>query len=166
MTLLRLLPLLVLGGAACSGPRPDRVPPEQRYGAELPDDPDVETLRIVPPDSLQEYLTAPAYIEAIIVRPAPFLTPADTVEGVPLEVLIKGTLPDACAELSNVTQARAARYVDLTLTMRRPRGAFCAAVVRPYRFFITLDGRFRPGAHVLTVNGTQRPFEIDAPDLP
>ena len=81
----------------------------------------------------------------------------------PVEVLIKGALPDACAELHRVTQQRTARLIDIQLTMRRPQGAVCATVVRPYRFYVLLDGLYEPGPYTLSVNGVVKPFEILAP---
>lgn len=160
---LALAPLLFsLALAACSGMRRD-TPPEERFGVR-PDslDDGSERLEVTPPDSARDYFYAPAILESIVVRPAPF-PDADTLETVPVEVLIKGALPDACTELHRVTQERIARLVRVELTMRRPRGAVCATVVRPYRFYLLLDDRYAPGAYSLTVNGTAKPFEIQAP---
>ena len=78
----------------------------------------------------------------------------------PVEVLIKGALPDACAALDEAEQARVVNLIDVTLTMRRPRGALCAQVVRPFRFYLPLDGTFPPGSYTLKVNGAAYPFRI------
>ena len=85
------------------------------------------------------------------------LAPGDSTA---VEILVKGALPDACAELSAVTQVRRARYITVTLDMRTPAGRVCAAVARPYRFYLPLDGRFATGSYVLTLNGAVHPFQI------
>ena len=87
-------------------------------------------------------------------------SPTNGADSARVDVLIRGSFPDACYELSGVTQSRVARLIDVTLTVRRPQGAFCATVVRPYRFYLELDGRFAPGPYTLTVNGTVAPFEV------
>lgn len=121
-------------------------------------------IEIAAADSLRDYFYAPAILETIVVRPAPYRgTEADS-SGVPVEVLIKGALPDACAELHRVSQVRAARLISIDLTMRRLRSDVCATVVRPYRFYVLLDGLYGPGAYSLSVNGTVKPFEIRAPE--
>lgn len=149
--------------AACTGSRPEPTL-EERFGS-APDSlgDGSERLEIVAADSARAYFYAPAILESIVVRSAR-MTVADTARGVPVEVLIKGALPDACAELHRVTQQRTAHLVDVTLTMRRPQGAVCATVVRPYRFYVLLDGTYTPGPYTLTVNGTVKPFEILAPE--
>ncbi len=162
----RSLPLIAFAGvllAACSGMRRD-VPLEERFGVR-PDslDDGSERMDVTAPDSARDYFYAPAILETVVVRTGPFDVAADTSGGVPVEVLIKGALPDACSELHRVTQERVARLVDIQLTMRRPQGAVCATVVRPYRFYVLLDGLYEPGAYALQVNGTSKPFEVHAP---
>ncbi len=148
--------------AACSASR-TAPPPEERFGAQPDSLSDgSERIDISEADSARAYFYAPAILETIVVRPAP--AGGDSSRAVPVEVLIKGALPDACAELHRVTQQRTVRLVDIQLTMRRPQGAVCATVVRPYRFYVLLDGVYEPGPYTLTVNGVVKPFEILAPD--
>ena len=133
-----------------------------RYADEGPDG--RPTLVIAPPDSAETYFTYPATYDTVHVRPAPFgaLAPAATPE-TQVELLIKGAFPDACAELHDVAQERAGHLIDVRLEMRKPEGAVCAAVRRPYRFYLMLDGIYEPGHYTLTLNGKQHPFQIRAP---
>ena len=36
--------------------------------------------------------------------------------------------------------------------MRRPNGTVCASVMRPYRFYVLLEGNFDDGNYALKVN--------------
>ncbi len=152
------MPLAAFVLAACGG---SRAPLEERFGVR-PDslDDGSERIDVVARDSGRVYFYAPAILESISVRAAPM--PGDSAVAVPVEVLIKGALPDACAQLDRVTQRRVARLIDLDVTMRRPQGAVCATVVRPYRFYVLLDGVYEPGPYTLQVNGVVKPFEIRA----
>ena len=155
--------LLVLGAlaaglalAACGGPRQTA---DRRYGHRAagwgPDG--RETLLIVPADSASVFVY-PAVVDSVAVRPAQRSVAAG--EAVPVEVLVKGALPDACSALNAVTQTRTGHFVTMALTMRQPRGAVCAQVVRPFRFYVRLDSLFEPGSYTLTLNGRVTPFQI------
>lgn len=158
---------LVLGMAACSGPRPGEQPPDERFGhryeGEGPDG--RRTLTLAPPDSATPYFFYPAPFDTAVVRAAAF-SPELPVEGqaVPVEVLVKGAFPDACSVLHGVQQERTGHLIDLTLEMRKPEGAICASVRRPYRFYVALDGMYGVGHYTLTLNGRAVPFEIRAPE--
>ena len=52
--------------------------------------------------------------------------------------------------------------MEITLDTRRPRGALCAAVMRPYRFYLTLEGTYAAGPWTLKLNGAAYPFEVKA----
>jgi len=154
---------LLLGGvllaAGCSRTRDATRADDQyghRYEGVAPDG--RETVLLAPADTAGEFLVVPAVLDSVAVRPA--RRAALPGEAVPVEVLVKGALPDACSELDEATQTRAANLVDVTLTMRRPRGVLCAQVVRPFRFYLPLDGTFPPGAYTLKVNGAAYPFRI------
>jgi hypothetical protein len=156
------LAALVAAGAlaGCSRTRDAAVPADDQYGHRYegvaPDG--RETVLLAPSDTAEAYLVTPAVLDSVAVRPARReVLPS---EAVPVEVLIKGALPDACSVLDDATQTRAANLIDVTLTMRRPRGAVCAQVVRPFRFYLPLDGLFPPGAYTLKVNGAAYPFRI------
>jgi hypothetical protein len=158
----RLLPataLALLALAGCSRSR-DAARPDDTYGHRYegvaPDG--RETVLLAPTDSAGAYVVTPAVLDSVAVRPA--RREALPGEAVPVEVLVKGALPDACSALDEAVQTRAAHLIDVTLTMRRPRGTVCAQVVRPFRFYLPLDGSFPPGSYTLKVNGTAYPFRI------
>lgn len=157
------LPLLALATAlavaGCARSREAARADDQyghRYEGVAPDG--RETVLLTPADTAEAYIVTPAVLDSVAVRPAQRVAPPG--EAVPVEVLVKGALPDACSALDEATQTRAMNLVDVTLTMRRPRGAVCAQVVRPFRFYLPLDSTFPPGAYTLKVNGTAYPFRI------
>jgi hypothetical protein len=149
---------LVAATAACGGTRPR--PPDGQYGHRYdgvaPDG--RETVLLAPADSTAEVIALPAILDSVVVRPAVAAAPPGAA--VPVEVLVKGTLPDACTALDEATQARAGHLITVTLTMRQPRGALCAQVVRPFRFYLPLEGTYAPGHYTLRLNGVAYPFRI------
>ena len=156
-----LLPLvLMVGLAACAGSGDDSVSPDEQFGHRYegiaPDG--RETVLIEPADSSAVYIELPVFLDSVHVRSAH--REALPGEAVPVEVLIKGALPDACSELNEATQERMEHFVEVTLTVRRPRGAICTEVVRPFRFYLPLDGTFAPGSYSLRINGAAHPFRI------
>ena len=162
-----VLAALVLVG--CVASREAEVLPDQRFGHRPADGADGRDLVVlVPPDSSQEYFFYPALFDTLHVRPASLeaaagAAAAAAAEAVPVEVLVKGSFPDACMELHAVEQERIGHLVNVELLMRRPRGSVCASVVRPYRFYFLLDGAYAPGAYTLKLNGTVKPFVVAAP---
>ncbi len=159
MRLLILIgPLVSL--AACAGSGGKTVSPDEQFGHRYegiaPDG--RETVLIEPGDSAESYIELPVVFDSVHVRPA--RREALAGEAVPVEVLIKGALPDACSELNQPTQQRIEHLVDVALSVRRPRGGICAEVVRPFRFYLPLDGTFTAGAYSLRINGVVYPFRI------
>ena len=157
---LPLLWSLVVCLAACAGSGDDSVSPDEQFGHRYegiaPDG--RETVLIQPADSLEAYIELPVALDSVHVRPA--RSEARPGEAVPVEVLIKGALPDACSELNEASQVRIEHLINVTLTVRRPRGAVCTEVVRPFRFYLPLDGTFTPGAYSLQINEAVHPFRI------
>lgn len=153
-----------LGG--CMATAPGDVDPDAQFGHRVDGTTDDgrTTIAINPPDASITYRYFPATFESVIVRPAP-PSAAGNGPGVPVEVLIKGSFPDACAELHDVSQVRRGRMVEVTLQMRRATGSVCAAVLRPYRFYLQLEGTYEPGAYTMTLNSKPHSFEIQAPPL-
>lgn len=151
---------------SCAGSKEVEVSPDEQYGhrfeGEGPEG--RRTVDVTPAEGADEYFYSPAVIDTVHVRPAPFTS--DQAEGgqVPVEVLVKGSLPDACTELHEVDQTRSGHIVDLRVEMRRPRRAVCATVVRPYRFYVKLDGLYGPGSYTLKVNDRPYPFAVRNPD--
>ena len=152
---------IVLLLAGCTGPRAsvDEEPDRQfghRFEGEAPDG--RRTITIASPlggDVSHSYL--PASYESVTVRPAPLAAASDSVA---VEVLVKGALPDACIELSAFKQERAGNLINAALEMRRPEGAVCVSVSRPYRLYLMLDGVYAQGNYTLTLNGRAIPFEV------
>lgn len=152
---------LALGAAGCGLLGGGSPASEARFGhrpaASVTDD-GRETVLIAPPDASTAFLVFPAPVDSVSVRAEQPVVDAGAATAV--EVLVKGALPDACAELSDVRQSRSGAYVTVDLDMRTPRGRVCAAVARPYRFYLPLDGTFDAGSYVLTLNGATHPFQI------
>lgn len=140
--------LLGLALGACAG----------AGASDAPEDDGRETVLITAPGDSVRYLVYPAILDGVFVRPSQAAAAPGTE--VPVEVLLKGTLPDACSELNAATQSRAGNFVEVELTMRTPRGAVCAQVIRPFRFYLLLEGGFEPGHYTLTLNGAAHPFRI------
>ncbi len=155
-----VLAVVLVMAPACATLRSSEPATDDRFGSRIEGtDPDGrETIVISPPEQGREWAAYPATFESVTVRPEP-------VQGQPVavEILVKGAFPDACTELHAVTQERTGNIVDVTLDMRRERGAVCAAVLKPYRFYLMLDGRYAAGPYTLKLNGQAFPFEIRAP---
>jgi len=147
--------------AGCMATSPGDVDPDAQFGHRVDGTTDDgrTTITINPPDESVTYRYFPATYESVTVRPAP-VTTALVDTGVPVEVLVKGSFPDACAELHDVSQDRRGRLIDVNLQMRRATGSVCAAVLRPYRFYFQLEGMYEPGAYTMTLNGKAHSFEI------
>ena len=158
--------LLILGLglllAACVGARNTDVPPEQTYGhrADEEESGGRRTIDVTPPDSEEQYFYYPAVLDTIHVRPALFESELAANDQVPVDVLVKGSLPDACTELHDVKQERFGHIIQVRLETRRPQGAVCATVIRPFRFYFKLDGMYGPGSYNLKINGKNVPFSI------
>lgn len=152
-----VLALLILAG--CTTIRREEPAPETQFGhrEEVSDDGRVTTV-IAPADGSQVYRFRDASIEEVTVRPAP-----PSLQATPVEVLVKGAFPDSCTELHEAVQSRTAAIVSVKLTTRRPQGALCAAVIRPFRFYLLLEGSYEPGPYTLRLNGEAYPFEIRSP---
>ena len=152
-----VLSALALG--ACTGVAPD-ADPEDDFGNRIEDwaSDGRETLLLDVDGDTTRTLVYDAVIDSVAIRPSQGAARAG--DAVAVEVLIKGAIPDACSVLNTAEQSRAGRFVTVSLTMRQPIDVVCAQVVRPYRFYLILDGGFAPGSYTLTLNGTAYPFRI------
>lgn len=120
-------------------------------------------------ETRETVLISPAEAEAASfdVRPAVFDTAlirvvVPTGEAAIIEVALKGAFSDGCYELHELDQEPMRGGQRVSLRMRRPHDAICTQVMRPYRFFFTLDRRFDPGSYVLTMNDRTFPFHVTA----
>ena len=165
----RAVGVLILVGllAGCAGSRAaEEISPDEQFGHRYEDEaPDGRrTITITPPDSAVAYFYYPATFDTVVVRPAPFDLGAPAQgQTVDVEVLVKGAFPDACMELHEIEQERTGNIVNATLEMRRPQGAICASVRRPFRFYVMLNGRYSLGNYTLKLNNVPVSFQIRPP---
>lgn len=163
---IRALVLVALVIQGCIGAQRAQPPPDDQFGHRYGDDADGarRTIVIRPADSAQTYFYYPAPFDTVHVRPAPFREgmPPESQE-LPVEVLVKGSFPDSCTELQDLEQHRTGNIIEAHLRIRKPRGAICAAVVRPYRFYFMLTGEYRPGHYTLKLNDIYVPFQVTPP---
>ena len=163
-----ILPLLILISVleGCVGSRDVEVPPDEQFGhrfeSEGPEG--RRTFEITPADSSVSYFYYPAAVDTVHIRPAPFESQEVQSDTVPVEVLVKGALPDACSELHDVTQERYGHILEMRIVTRRPQGAVCASVLRPFRFYLRLDGLYGPGSYTLKLNNRAYTFSVRAPE--
>ena len=154
-----VLGVLALGACSGLGGSSDRNP-EDDFGHRFEDwaRDGRETLLLDVNGDTTRTLVFPAVIDSVAIRPSQVaVLPGNEAT---VEVLIKGAIPDACSVLNAAEQDRAGQFVTVTLTMRQPIDEVCAQVVRPFRFYLVLDGSFAPGSYTLTLNGRARPFRI------
>lgn len=157
-----LFVILCLAAAGCAGSRTlAETSPDERFGhryeGQAPDG--RRTVSIDPAAGDNQYAYYPATVETVVIRPAPI--PADDPEAATaVEALVKGAFPDGCLQLHSFVQERTGNIVEATLQMRRPQGAVCTSVFRPYRFYVTLEGQYAPGHYTLKLNGRAVPFEV------
>lgn len=151
---------LAVFSGGCLGARSIEKPPDEQFGhryeGKAADG--RETTIITPEEDEKSYIYVPAVYDTVHIRAASPET-ANAI-GVPVEILIKGGFPDACTELSSVSQERAGNLIRVELDMRRPQGVLCASVVRPYRFYLILDGQYEPGHYSLRINEKTHPMVI------
>ena len=114
------------------------------------------TIVITSVPNAADYVVAPAPFETVDVR-----TGAVSSDGAPIELLIKGAFPDSCTELHGTNQTRSGDELIVQLQARRPGNAMCATVMRPYRFYMTIEGAFTTGRYTLDLNGVRQVFEIN-----
>ncbi|HLE56255.1 MAG TPA: hypothetical protein VJB15_04165 [Rhodothermia bacterium] len=154
---LSILVSVLFAGCISSG-SPATGPSGSGSSFEDDDDDERETVLIEPKEQADiAYDVRPALFDTALIR-----AQDRTAAGALVEVLIKGYFPDGCSELNELNQEPARDGQTVSLTMRRPSDAICTQVVRPYRFFFTLDRRFELGRYVLSINGRPFSFEVSA----
>jgi hypothetical protein len=150
--------LTVLFAGCINSSSPATEPSGSGSSFEDDDDGERETVLIAPKEQADvAYDVRPALFDTALIR-----VQDRTATGALVEVLIKGYFPDGCSELNELNQEPAHDGQTVSLTMRRPSEAICTQVVRPYRFFFTLDRRFELGRYLLSINGRPFVFEVSA----
>lgn len=152
-----LVLVVAVGVAGCAGLRKTEKPPDDRFGHRFEGKASDgrETIVIQTPEEAVEYVYFAAPHDTVHVRQS-----GVAAEGAEVEVLIKGAFPDACTELHSVSQERSGHILNVDLQMRRRRGVLCASVVRPYRFYLVLDGLYEQGHYTLKINGIAHAFVV------
>ena len=79
---------------------------------------------------------------------------------VQVQVVVRGTLPDACTEIGEIRQSRDGETVSVTIETHRPADALCAQVLVPIESVVPLEGSFPPGTYAVTVNGVSASFTV------
>lgn len=150
-----LVGIFALAGCAAISSQP---PPEEGdFGHRIEGETEGrQTIVITPVSNADDYDVSSAPFESIDVR----IGDQDT-DGAAVELLIKGSLPDACSELHGVNQTQTGDEIVVQLQSRRPTGALCATVLRPYRFYLGLEGTFAPGRYTLDLNGRRQQFSVE-----
>lgn len=157
--------VLTLVVSACAGSRDVERPPDDRFGHRFEEEgPEGRrTIAILPPDSAVTYFYYPVVVDTVHIRPATFELGSVGGGDVPVEVLVKGSLPDGCTELHDVSQERFGHIIHMDVRMRRPQGAVCTRVNRPYRFYVRLEGLYEEGHYTLKLNERVFTFSVRLP---
>ncbi len=108
-----------------------------------------------PPASEEEQISA---ADSLIVEQVD----VQVLESFPVQVqvVVKGSLPDACTEIGEIGQTRDGNAVTVTIGAVRPADALCAQVLEPFEQVVPLDGPFPPGTYVVRVNGVETSFTV------
>ena len=159
-SLMAVATVLVAGPIGCLSSSSAITDPDGQFGhrvaGESPDG--RNTIVIQPPEADRTYTFFPATYQTVHVRSSTHTDSA--ADGSSVEILVKGAFPDACTALHDVDQERAGNVIRVALRMRRPTGAVCASVLRPYRFYLELEGLYSVGVYSLLLNDKSNPFEI------
>ncbi|NNE34990.1 MAG: hypothetical protein HKN13_07130 [Rhodothermales bacterium] len=154
--------MMLVVASGCGGSEPLTVPVDEQFGHRFdgvaPDG--RETQLITEPESGTEYFYYPAVYDTVHIRPEP-IAESDLHR---VEVLIKGSFPDSCTDLHSIEQTRIEHLINMDLEMRRPKGVVCASVMRPYRFYVILDGDYEIGHYTLKLNKRANTFVIESPE--
>jgi inhibitor of cysteine peptidase len=85
------------------------------------------------------------------------------LESFPLQVnvIVRGSLNDACTSLGEVTQVRRGSRIHLNVSTVRPADRVCAQVLAPFEKTFSLDVHGLPaGKYTVDVNGVTETFEL------
>lgn len=114
--------------------------------------------------------TAAGPVESPPARPAPDLVVVSVSVSVtgeppaPIVVEVRGTLPDNCAEVSVVRQARSVAGFQIELAATGAGHAGCLLAQMPFQHSLPLETRGLPaGAYSVLVNGQRVAFRLAGP---
>ncbi len=77
-----------------------------------------------------------------------------------VHIVVNGILNDGCTTINEITQKRDGNTINVNITTKRPKDAFCIQVVKMVEERIPLDGGFLPGHYKIIVNGFVKEFDI------
>jgi hypothetical protein len=84
-----------------------------------------------------------------------------------VQVLVHGTLPDACAFVDQVAQTRQGSTFQVTLTPAWPADVRCAQMITPFEQIVPLEVLgLEAGTYTVDVHGVQGTFQLSMPNLP
>jgi inhibitor of cysteine peptidase len=86
---------------------------------------------------------------------------------VQVHVLARGTLPDSCTAIDQISRERDGTSFRVTLTTARPEGVACAQVLTPFEETIPLDVYgLDAGTYTVDVNRVTGTFTLDIDNVP
>ena len=86
---------------------------------------------------------------------------------VQIHVVARGSLPDGCTTLDEVTVGRTGNTFQVTITTIRPVGIACTEAEVPFERVISLDVYGLPaGTYTVAVNGVSGTFELAVDNVP
>ena len=96
------------------------------------------------------------------------VAPVDSIEilileSFPVQVMIiaRGSLPDSCTEIGNITQMREGNTFLVAIETLRDPDLICAQVTVPFQESVSLDVEGLPaGTYVVDVNGVRDSFVL------
>jgi inhibitor of cysteine peptidase len=90
------------------------------------------------------------------------------LESFPVQVnaIVRGSLPDGCTTIDQVTQTREGNALTVTITTARPADKMCTQLVTPFEQNVPLEVAGLPaGTYTVDVNGTTSTFTLDVDNV-
>ena len=147
--ILSILIALFVVLAACAPPVTDPQPPPPDAAETVEPGPVDDT-----PDPKGEVVRGLAPVEEVDIL---------MLESFPVQinVFVRGYVPDACTEISDIVHERAADTFKVSISTVRPKDMACAEVIMPYEESISLDViGLEAGVYTVDVNGVTETFEL------
>lgn len=77
-----------------------------------------------------------------------------------IHIVVDGYLSDGCTTLDEITQQRDGNTINVHITTKRPKDAFCIQAITEIQERIPLDGGFLTGHYKVIVNDVEKKFEL------